>query len=1128
MGLRELPVRREVFEEIDPAPKLGSILEEIENPGSATDLNTRIMADANEFFKRTFITPNMLSLLEKIVEGFEGGKKKVFALYSFYGGGKTHTLLAIIHAFRNPDVLTDPDVVRGIDTETRAKLEQLAERIKRLKAELVPFAGDSSKFSGTPLSPTSAGNYAYRTVWGYIAHRLGKYYEFKEFDGKIVAPQQDVIGKLLEGEKALFIFDELSDYLKNLTGGEYREYAQTVVNFIEYFVRAVERSKCIAVISLPVDLSGKFDWRYEGDEIIQSLWNTLKGVAEPFEPLRSGDVDIINVLRKRLFEDIPESFREKTVQKFKEKILNYPEYFGSLDYADKVAEYYPFYPEYIDLLQTLIVRTGMQRTRDALVISMKVLKEIILSGEDPDVIMPWHINLLWFERAFLGGLSDYRHVYIRQVENAPSTSYGDLAKYILRAIFLATYHYDSPIPRDDFPDIRAIVRMAYEPATFSKNNWEVTDVENALSVILATPEITHLNEKDGKYWFWRFPTIKEYIVKRAQRIYEDEDPRIYGKIEEFVRESLEGRLGVIAESGRERRRGRGRRTERIHFFEEHFVMKDYGKYPEDNDKLKLIVILRPDLVSEVENVYNYAEEGKPRSYKNTLVVLAPESERPFKELMMTASMLIAAEEILEEIEAHYGEYGQEVVEVQKSIVDRERREQLVKIAGSIPRVYSLVYYYPVSDSNLKDAKVVQPGYDLAENVHMTLLTEGKIVDTMVFEYLVTLIKNELGVDLERDPSMRTVGQILTWFKQNPRFPITTDKVVKKAIAEGVKMFRIGIMRENKVYFKPVHNTIPPTKDVEGVVPSELRDGDGILSRDRAIEEQFRILKESEKEVNYGTHIERIYYVVYPELGGECYTLSQLETMPDWKEIFLSGVIVKRVEKIDYDLLVDVYPSRSVTVKEGETAKFTVRARPVNLDVDGVKIKLIDTDGNEVVSEDEMNEVSTEQGIVYEYEFEIKPKRDSERFRLLVSAYGKQPIDKELTIVVRVKKKEEVVETDVISDAHIGMTLLRIRDIKDIDVLETIKNSIIPTGISGTISGSILATYGGGELELNVKNIDLETGIHAALDIAEYGDERKITRSFLLDLKRVEVTELLVRKLEPLNKKVIFVLGSGEK
>jgi len=434
---------------------------------------------------------------------------------------------------------------------------------------------------------------------------------------------------------------------------------------------------------------------------------------------------------------------------------------------------------------------------------------------------------------------------------------------------------------------------------------------------------------------------------------------------------------------------------------------------------------------------------------------------------------------------------------------------------------------PVNDSELRSAKVVQPCYNLAENVHLTLLTEQKIVDSMVFDYLVTLIKNELGVDIEKDSQMRTVGQVITWFKQNPRFPMTTDGVVKNAIAEGVRMFRIGILRGNEVYFKPVHQTIPPAKDSEGVVPSELNESDGILSRERAIEEQFRMLKVKETKVVYPTHIERVYYAVYPELGGDYYTFSQLETMPDWKEIFLSGVIVRKVEKVDYDLIVDVYPSRSIVVEEGETAIVTVRARPVNLDIDGVKIELIDKESNKEIVEDEMKPITTEKGLAYEFEFEITPEKPKEEYNLAVSAYGNQPKEKELALVVRIKEKEKAIETDVISMEHIGMKLLRIKNIDDVDVLERIKDSLLPLAeFRGTISGSIEATYGGGELELDVRKMELETGVHASLELAEYGEERRITRSYLMDLDDVTVNELLVRKLEGLNKKVKFVLRSG--
>ena len=541
------------------------------------DVNTEILSDPKEFFKRTFITENMLDLFEKVVEGFEGKQNSVFVLYSFYGGGKTHTLLALIHAFRNPDVLTEPEVVRGVDAGTRAKLEHIADRIKRIKADLVTFSGDSSKYSGSPLSPVNAGAYTYRTVWGYLAHKLGKYYEFSNYDEKISAPQQDVIVKMLSGTRALLVFDEISDYLMNLVGGEYREYAKAVVNFVEYFIQAIKSSGSVAVITLPVDVKGKADWRYEGEEIIQSLWDALKENAVLIEPLRSDEYDIVNVLKKRLFEETPERVREKTIQRMKDKVENYLEYFGSREYLEDVKTHYPFSPEYIRLLQNLILRTGMQKTRDALMISMRVPKEIHEDRNDPDLIMPWHVNLSWFDRAFLN-LNEYRQIYIRRVESFPGSPYGELPKYILRTVFIATYHYDSAIPHDHFPGRIDIVRMVYEPATFSANNLEVPDIDNAIKYILTSPEVTHLNEKDDRFWFWRLPNIKEYIRRKAERIFRDEDPRIYEKIKEFVNIGLDGELERYAKGTvTTKKRKKPRTAKPEHYFEEFYIIDDYDR-----------------------------------------------------------------------------------------------------------------------------------------------------------------------------------------------------------------------------------------------------------------------------------------------------------------------------------------------------------------------------------------------------------------------------------------------------------------------------------------------------------------------------------------------------------------------
>ena len=859
------------------------------------------------------------------------------------------------------------------------------------------------------------------------------------------------------------------------------------------------------------------------------------------EPLRSGEADIVNVLRKRLFEEIPGFVKEKAIQRYMEKVENYINYFGSKEYVEEVEKTYPFSPEYVRLLEDLILRTGMQKTRDALMISMRVLREIHSMNADPDFIMPWHINLSWFDRAFLGGLSDYRQIYIRQVESFPATNYGELPKYILRVIFLATYHYDSAIPLEHFPDKTDTVRMVYEPSTFSVNNLEVPDIENALNYVLTSPEITHLNEKDGRFWFWKFPNIKEYIQRKAERIFRDNDPRIYEKIREFVEIGLKGELEKFARGHATTKKGKKPKTAKPeHYFEDFYIIDDYDSYPEDNTRIKLAVLLRPELVSEVENIFDYVEKDKPRSYKNTIAILSPVGSKDYStssldfkaytEMMRKAAGLLAVDEVLDEITVHYGDYGQEAVEVQRAIVEREKRSYTQGLSADIPRVFSFVFFNPANSDGIRSEKIVNPGYNLAFNVHETLVLNQKIVEEMDFDYFVTLIKTEVGVDLETDDRMRTVDQIVKWFFQRPRFPMTKEKVIKETIAKGVRLFRIGLMRgsgnKSEVFFKPVHDTIPPAKDAEGVLPSPIQDNDVVLSKFRAIEEQFKLLKSRQTERVLPTHVERIYYVVYPELGGEYYTLDQLESLPDWREIFLSGVIVRKVEKIDYDLLVTVYPANTVAVEEGETANFTIVARPVNLSIDGVRIGIKKKSG-ELIVDEEMKLVKAEEGDTFRYEFSVVPESKREEFLVELVTFGSQEIEKYANIVVAIKEKEKFFTTDVISDEHIGYQLLRITEIEDFDILEEIKNSIVPLGskVGGSVTGKVKTKYGKGEMELEVRKMDLEVGIEAPIEVAAYGVEREITQKFTIEFENTILDELLVRKLEKLNKKVKFTLKS---
>src|SRR5438874_6665859 len=59
---------------------------------------TREYQDAAAFFERTFITEGMRLLLTQVAQRLSGkGGEPVIHLQTAFGGGKTHTMLAVLH-----------------------------------------------------------------------------------------------------------------------------------------------------------------------------------------------------------------------------------------------------------------------------------------------------------------------------------------------------------------------------------------------------------------------------------------------------------------------------------------------------------------------------------------------------------------------------------------------------------------------------------------------------------------------------------------------------------------------------------------------------------------------------------------------------------------------------------------------------------------------------------------------------------------------------------------------------------------------------------------------------------------------------------------------------------------------
>jgi len=114
------------------------------------------------FFQRTFITEGMRLLLTQVAMRLAGkGGDPVIQLQTAFGGGKTHTMLAVYHmAARKCDLSDLAGVSALID---QAKLTDVP------KATIAVLDGTAH----SPGQPWKHGKQQVKTLWGELAWQLG-------------------------------------------------------------------------------------------------------------------------------------------------------------------------------------------------------------------------------------------------------------------------------------------------------------------------------------------------------------------------------------------------------------------------------------------------------------------------------------------------------------------------------------------------------------------------------------------------------------------------------------------------------------------------------------------------------------------------------------------------------------------------------------------------------------------------------------------------------------------------------------------------------------------------------------------------------------------------------------------
>ncbi|MEM3413881.1 MAG: DUF499 domain-containing protein [Thermoplasmata archaeon] len=293
--------------------------------------------DAAKFFSKTYMTHGLEEIINAVRKRVEGkGGDAVIQLTTPFGGGKTHTLIALYHKAKEWNVRT----VVVVGTSLNAKED---------------------------------------TLWGLIEKQLENKEEPEILSGNI-APGMDKLREVLSKHTPLLILmDEVLEYVTKAAGvavGKSTLAEQTIAFMQELTETVCTLGNACLVLTMPTSITEHYDSSAE------KFYSKLQKISGRVEKISTpvADSEIAKVVRTRLFSSVDEDEARDVVEKFvkyasEKEIL--PQGVEPAEYRDRFLESYPFLPEVIDVLYH---RWGsfpkFQRTRGVLRILALVISSL--------------------------------------------------------------------------------------------------------------------------------------------------------------------------------------------------------------------------------------------------------------------------------------------------------------------------------------------------------------------------------------------------------------------------------------------------------------------------------------------------------------------------------------------------------------------------------------------------------------------------------------------------------------------------------------------------------------------------------------------------------------------------------
>jgi predicted AAA+ superfamily ATPase len=581
-----------------------------------------------EFFRRTYLTESLGKLLTGAIRRLSGqGGDPVVQLQTNFGGGKTHSMLALYHLFSG----AAPGELLGVEAVMKeAEATTLPTGVKRvvLVGNKISAGNPSVKADGTVV----------RTLWGELAWQLGgkRAYQRIAADDERATSPGDVLRELMnEYGPCLILIDEWVAYARqlheeaDLPGGSF----ETHFTFAQALTEAAKLAKhCLLVISLPASDTATSPHAQADDEevggargraALARLRNVIGRVESSWAPASTEEG--FEIVRRRLFEPLVEKAQfvgRDTVARafydlYRTQHQEFPPECRDLDYENRIKAAYPIHPEVFDRLYTdWSTLVKFQRTRGVLRLMAAVIHSLWEKGDRNPLIMPANLPI------------DDPRVRDELTRYLPDTWKPVIEKDVDGPSALPL-RIDGEVPNlGKFAACRRVARTVYlgSAPTATAANRGIEDRLIKLGCVMPgeSPAVfgdalrrlstaaTYLYQDGARYWYSTQPTVTKLAEDRAEQLKRNSDA-VVQEIDKRLRADL-------------RQAGEFRRI--------HPLPPSGADVPDDMDARLVVLGVDHPFSKEPTNKAQAAATAilesrgnAPRLFRNTLTFLAVDQTR---------------------------------------------------------------------------------------------------------------------------------------------------------------------------------------------------------------------------------------------------------------------------------------------------------------------------------------------------------------------------------------------------------------------------------------------------------------------------------------------------------------------